>query len=83
MIATGWFAYQGEELMMIAPVVVELDEADELDPNALVLQPPRLPVQRYIHLPAVQKTRQNTCKLIASSCYEYLVRVLGPIKLSC
>ncbi len=45
--------------MMIAPVVVELDEADELDSNALVLQPPRLPVQRYVHLPAVQKTRQH------------------------
>ncbi len=60
--------------MMIAPVVVELDEADELYSNALVLQPPRLPVQRYVHLPAVQKTRQNTCKLIASSCSEYLVR---------
>ena len=66
--------------MMIAPVVVELDEADELDSNALVLQPPRLPVQRYVHLPAIQKTRQHAYKLIASSCYEYLFRVLVPIK---
>ena len=36
--------YQGEELVVVAPVVVELDEPDELDLDALVLQPARLTV---------------------------------------
>ena len=39
--------------MVVAPVVVELDEPDELDLDALVLQPARLTVQRYVHLTAV------------------------------
>jgi hypothetical protein len=41
---------EGEELVVVAAVVVELDLTDELDLDALVLQTARLPVKGHVDL---------------------------------
>ena len=47
---SGQLFDEGEELVVVAPVVVELDLTDELDLDALMFETARLPVQGYVHL---------------------------------
>ena len=46
----GQLLDQREELVVVAPVVVQLDLADELDLDALVLEAVGLPVEGHVDL---------------------------------
>jgi hypothetical protein len=51
--------------MMVAPVVVELDEPNELDLDALVFQPSRLSVQCYVNFPTAGEGDKNSINNVA------------------